>query len=59
MSSTLYFLPSTLYCPSGNRGDRRLTFPNDLMGMGLLRFAIAQTYEFSADTFFAMGAGDT
>jgi hypothetical protein len=39
-----------------NRGDRRLTFPNDSVGQRLFWSAIAQTIEFSADRFFALGS---
>ena len=36
-----------------SRGDRRLTFPNDLMGLRLFKLAIAQVIDFTADNFFA------
>lgn len=48
----LYFLAALR---PNSRGDRRLTFPNDVMGSELLGRAIAQTHEFTADTFFALG----
>ena len=38
-----------------SRGDRRWTFPNQSVDTRLLWSAIAQTMEFSADTFFALG----
>lgn len=38
------------------RGDWRLTFPNDVMGTRLLHLAIAQTKEFKAFTFYALGS---
>jgi hypothetical protein len=38
------------------RGDRRLIFLNDPAGSGLLWLALSQTVEFTADTFFALGA---
>ena len=39
-----------------SRGDRRLTFLNDLSGTRLLWSAIAQTIEFTADEFLALGS---
>lgn len=39
-----------------SRGDRRLTFPNDLTESNLLHVVIAQVHEFSADTFFLQAA---
>jgi hypothetical protein len=39
-----------------SRGDRRWTFPNDPVSLRLFWSAIAQTMEFSADTFFALGS---
>jgi hypothetical protein len=40
------------------RGDRRWTFLNDLTGMGLFQLAIAQVHDFTADTFFTLGAAE-
>ena len=42
-----------------SRGDRRLTFPNDLTGAGLFHLAIAQEFEFSADAFFTLGSAES
>jgi hypothetical protein len=42
----------------GSRGDRRLTFLNDVTGAGLFQLAIAQVEEFQADTFFALGSAE-
>lgn len=39
-----------------SRGDRRLTFPNDMAEPKLLHVAIAQVQSFTADTFFAQAA---
>ena len=41
-----------------SRGDRRWTFLNDMMGIGLFQLAIAQVQEFTADTFFALGSAE-
>ena len=38
-----------------SRGDRRLTFPNDLTGVGLFQLAIANSATFTAERFFAVG----
>jgi hypothetical protein len=57
-------LNSTANCPpkqfrqARSRGDRRLTFLNDLTGNGLFQLAIAQVEEFSADRFFALGSAE-
>jgi hypothetical protein len=37
-----------------HRGEPRCTFPNERPGVRLLTFAIAQTEEFTADTFFSL-----
>ena len=41
-----------------SRDDRRLTFPNDSAGIGILWFALSQTLAFSADKFFLLGDAD-
>ncbi len=41
-----------------SRGDRRLTFLNDSAGASLFGLAVSQTIDFTADTFFALGASD-
>jgi hypothetical protein len=40
------------------RGDRRLTFLNDPAGTSLFWLAVSQTIDFTADTFFALGAAE-
>jgi hypothetical protein len=37
----------------GNRGDWRLTFPNDSLGQALLQQSLAQALDFTADAFLA------
>ena len=38
-----------------SRGDRRLTFPNDISGKNLLWLGLTQRYSFTADAFFSLG----
>jgi hypothetical protein len=46
-----------LYCRgSGNRGDRRWTFPNDFSGETLLMRAVTQVFSFTAVEFLATPA---
>ena len=39
-----------------NRGDRRLSFPNELSGFTLFGLAIAQVEKYSAEAFAMLGA---
>jgi hypothetical protein len=52
LAAYLNWIPSRGAAQS-SRGDRRLTFPNDLLGLRLFNLAIAQVVDFTADTFFA------
>ena len=47
------------YRRKSSRGDRRLTFTNDLTGCGLLLRTLAQRIDFTADTFFLGGGVET
>jgi hypothetical protein len=48
--------PESISFTKGNRGDRRLTFPNDPTGSRLLWLVLPQPLVFTADSFLSFGS---
>ena len=57
-SGEIYLPESGSIFGSVSRDDRRLTFLNDLTGSNLLGLALSQTWEFTADRFYALDAAN-